>query len=439
MSNQLFIYSILNKKFYEDYSKKYVNSEFTNIILSKINENWTINKDSIFLYVYCSQVLPNQGWKIHLSATLKNAKEVLDIASDVLIKNKIIFKCLLDMETIKMTSQKAYPRQSYGKFITIYPRNEEEFKFIICTLYEVLKDFEGPYILSDKRYLDCKVIYYRYGGFLPKFRYDTEGNAIYFIVDGHGNDIEDRRLPYFFLPDGIDDIYCNNVNDNSSILTKEYEIVKAIRFTNAGGVYLAKKKLNSQFVIIKEARPYTQLITEDIDAIFIRKEELKKLKELQHTGYVPNVINDFYDWEHFFIVEEYIEGYTLDEFVVKSNPFIRMGTENQVREYMISIINIFIKIADFVSILHHDNMIYSDFSLENIMITTSFDVKIIDLEGCGHDNSTVYRAVTKGFYDFIETKNLYASDIYGLGCLLFSCILKKTNMLDIQPNTIEIF
>lgn len=439
MNNHLFINSILNDKFYENYSMKTVNDEFINIVTPKLIDNWTIKKERIFFNAYHEQSLPSQGWKIHLSATVKNAKDILNIASDILIKNGISFKFLLDMDTLKITSQKAFPRESYGKFITIYPANVDQFKFIIDILYKSLKDFEGPYILSDKRYLDCKVLYYRYGGFLPNFRYDTEGNPIPFILDGQGNPTIDRRLPYFQLPNGIDDVFPNTPNDTSSNFKEKYELIKAIRFTNSGGVYIANQKSNNQLVIVKEARPYTQIIDENIDAVFIRKEESRRLEELHHTGYIPNIIDSFYEWEHFFIVEEYIEGYTLDEFVIKNAPIPRMGTDNQVNQYFIDITNIFIKLSDFLVILHQNNMMYSDFSLDNIIITPNFDVKIIDLEGCVHNDSSVYRMVTNGFYDSIKTNNIFASDIYGLGCLLFSCILKKTNMINIQPNTIEIF
>ena len=36
------------------------------------------------------------------------------------------------------------------------------------SLYDELKLFNGPYILTDKRYLDAKVIYYRYGLINPQ-------------------------------------------------------------------------------------------------------------------------------------------------------------------------------------------------------------------------------------------------------------------------------
>jgi hypothetical protein len=60
-------------------------------------------------------------------------------------------------------NNKTMNRASGGKFITIYPRNKNDFKFYIQNLYQILKPFEGPYILSDRRYKDCKVLYYRFG------------------------------------------------------------------------------------------------------------------------------------------------------------------------------------------------------------------------------------------------------------------------------------
>ncbi|MSU01267.1 lanthionine synthetase LanC family protein [Tissierella pigra] len=439
MITDLLLYSIENNKFYEDFSKKNINKEFIDILLHKIDCDWKIEKRGIYHIIYQNLELPSQGWKIHISATLENAEDILDIVASILIPKKIAFKVLLDIETLKVTSQKSFPRQSYGKFITIYPKNLNEFKQVIDLLYIRLRQFEGPYILSDKRYKDCKVIYYRYGGFLSNYEYDNEGNSKPCIIDGYNRKIEDLRVPYFKLPPGINDVFTNFENNSKSQLTERYKVIKAIRFTNAGGVYLGEDIKTKELVVIKEARPHTVLIGDGKDAIYIRKEEVKRLKEFELTGYVPKVIDYFYDWEHFFTIVEYIDGEVLDEFVIRNNPIYRMGTGVQVQDYLKKIIKIFIKLSDFISILHKNKYIFGDFALDNFMITLDLDIKAIDLEGCNREGSLTQRAGTKGFFETMRHQNLYESDIYSLGCLLFSCILKKNNMIDIKKDTFEVF
>ena len=370
---------------------------------------------------------------------MENAEEILDIVASILISRKTAFKILLDIETLKTISQKPFPRQSYGKFITIYPKTLSEFVELVHLLYEKLKSFDGPYILSDKRYKDCNVLYYRYGGFLPNYEYDNEGNSKSLITDGHGRKFEDIRLPYFKLPPGIDDVFPDLENNSKSQLGEKYDVIKAIRFTNAGGTYLGESRTIKKLVVIKEARPHTVLIGDGKDAVSIRKEEVMKLKDFESTGYVPRVIDFFYDWEHFFTIVEYIDGETLDEFIVNNNPIYRMGTGLQVQEYLIKVIKIFIKLSGFISILHNHKYIFGDFSLDNFMITSDLGVKAIDLEGCYKEDSVTHKVGTKGFFEIAQNQNVFGSDIYSLGCLLFGCILKKNNLIDIKKDTIEVF
>ena len=64
-------------------------------------------------------------------------------------------------------NSKRWARQGAGKFITIYPFDEDQFVSVIEQLHQATRQFEGPYILSDRRYKDSKVVFYRYGGMSP--------------------------------------------------------------------------------------------------------------------------------------------------------------------------------------------------------------------------------------------------------------------------------
>ncbi|MCS1382968.1 hypothetical protein NXZ75_12240 [Lysinibacillus sphaericus] len=65
------------------------------------------------------------------------------------------------------------------------------------------------------------------------------------------------------MPDFVKDFddYLNTINIASDVETKgdnhldQYNIEKALSFSNAGGVYLATRKQDNLKVIIKEARP----------------------------------------------------------------------------------------------------------------------------------------------------------------------------------------
>ncbi len=180
-----------------------------------------LDKDDIFILVddkwyfvnFKNVDLPTQGWKIHISATPSNSIEILTKVSKILVNNKIPFKFLKTFDLFFKQNSKDSNRASSGKFITIYPPNEEIFKKIINELYLELKNYEGPYILSDKRFKDCKVIYYRYGGILPIAKSDYLGQKKYYIKTPNNLLYEDKRKPYYFLPYFVNDIFDNKKYD----------------------------------------------------------------------------------------------------------------------------------------------------------------------------------------------------------------------------------
>ena len=71
-------------------------------------------------------------------------------------------------------------------------RKTMNYSGICLNLYFKLKDFEMPYVLSDRRYKDCAVLYYRYGGFKEIIRYDDEGKKEYLILDSDNEYIIDN-------------------------------------------------------------------------------------------------------------------------------------------------------------------------------------------------------------------------------------------------------
>lgn len=307
--------------------------------------------------------------------------EILVKVTEYLDETNIAFKVIRSMALYQLTSQKSFPREMYGKFITIYPDSEKSFKKIIKGLYKILRKYRGPRILSDKRYKDCLVLYYRYGGINPICKIDTLGHKKTYIKDGKGNLIEDIRNPYYDLVPFIKDPFRPEKFTRSRLL-KEYDVTDVVDFRNSGGIYAACCKKNGKKVIIKEARPYTVLINKEDDAISLRQREVESLKILGKTGYVPELLDYYYDSEHFFLIEEYIEGRTFYEYVMFENVILRKGKASQIISYFIDLVEIFKCIVQFLEEVECHDMIMTDLSIDNIIIMDNGGIKIIDMEGC---------------------------------------------------------
>lgn len=203
--------------------------------------------------------LPDQGWKIHVTALYEESQSILEKVSRLCIDERIEFKHLKDRQSFIKANSKNANRASSGKFITIYPVNNEVFVKLLEMISLATQEFKkGAYILSDKRWKNSN-IFYRYGGFKSIFNEYGE----HCIKDGKGNLIKDERTPFYQVPDFVKDFdeYLNTLNNIDDVEIKgesnldRYEIETALSYSNAGGVYRATRKKDKLRVIIKEARP----------------------------------------------------------------------------------------------------------------------------------------------------------------------------------------
>ena len=95
--------------------------------------------------------LPDQGWKIHCSATKENAQEILQAVSAYCFSRRIHFKFLPSATDLFRSNVKYAPRGGSGKFITIYPVDSKDKDRIHHELARVIGGYEGPYIHSALR------------------------------------------------------------------------------------------------------------------------------------------------------------------------------------------------------------------------------------------------------------------------------------------------
>lgn len=246
-----------------------VNYKFKLLAKKLLPSDWKMEEmDDI--WIVCSNPkndFPKQGFKIHISATILNAKEILKTSIPIIVSHNSNFKFLKELKNLLFMTSKMANRGSSGKFITIYPPDEETFKALLEELYKSLKHYEGPYILSDMRYKDCKVLYYRYGGFWKMERINVKGERVYVIEAPDGSYYDDIRHPFYTLPPWVKDPFDNEtISPKEEIILKErYKVISAIQFSNNGGIYNAYDLLENKEVIIKEARPYVSMSLNGID------------------------------------------------------------------------------------------------------------------------------------------------------------------------------
>lgn len=212
LKRDIFSYLLLSNEYFEDLGVYKPTNEFYEIVEKLLDSSWKIDKESIW-FVARNPVhknkLPLQGWKIHISGTILNGKEILETLTPLFIAEKVVFKFVCDGKILQYINSKNYNRSGAGKFIAIYPYSEGHFKDLIEKIYLLTKKFSGPYILSDKPYKDSECVFYRYGGYQLKYLINIFGEKIPQMLSNTGDLIPDERLPYFVLPKWVKDPFEN--------------------------------------------------------------------------------------------------------------------------------------------------------------------------------------------------------------------------------------
>src|SRR5690606_3737264 len=184
------LYRYFDLEHYGNFNKYKPGSELINIVRAVIPLDWNITKIGNWYKVLPPVYdMPKQGWKIHISAMPSNCAEIITQVTQICAEKNIPYKFLLDTFVVELSTSKSWTREASGKFITIYPQNEEAFKEQIELFYEQLKDFNGAYILTDKRYKDSKIIYYRYGGIIGEWGLGVYGEKKYMLTAPNGDQV----------------------------------------------------------------------------------------------------------------------------------------------------------------------------------------------------------------------------------------------------------
>lgn len=426
-----FMYSLSDERFYEPFEGRYEPAdEYLTLVaslLKDVSSDWLTTRDGFWFHVHPKRfALPVQGWKVHVSATIGNGASILERAARIALANGIPFKFALDRNILSLISSKKWHRGSSGKFITLYPSDLACFKTLLEQLYAELHSEEGPYILSDRRYKDCRVLYYRFGGIKRTTCLEIKGEKIPVLVSPEGEAVPDLRTPYFAPPPWVADPFPSQEPAHQEITLNagKYLVKRAFAFSNSGGVYLAQDRTAGAEVVIKEARAHTLMDGRGNDAIKLLKKEHEILELLRDTGIAPKPLESFFDWENFFLAEEYVDGADIRELMLTQSPLMRVNPSLDDTSHFYEIFRgIFTSFAQAINVLHERRIVFGDLSANNIKIDPlTYAVRLIDFEGAfrlGVDEPTYL--YTPGFRNASSLRNNtpgFADDLYALAAIM---------------------
>ncbi|MEU3985181.1 class III lanthionine synthetase LanKC [Streptomyces sp. NPDC026672] len=338
-----------------------------------------------------------QGWKLHVSATSHTSADTLRRSLPVLRDAGVRFKFLVDPAEVRELNGKSFSRSASGKFITVYPPDETAFHTVARALTDALQGCEGPYVLSDRRYPGSRVVSYRYGGFTSRFRLQPLGIRELLIESPDGSLVRDTRTPYWTRPDWTTDPVTHegppapadpDAPKPRRTLAGRYEIENAIVFSNRGGIYRAVDTVTGADVVLREARPGVEVGPDGLDAVALLRHEYDLLTELADSGWFVRPLDFFQQWEHSYLVEEWVGDSHLGRIVTTQNPVFELDlTPARLSDYYQRLQGIWLQIADAIALCHERGIVLGDLSPTNIMVTPDDRICVIDLESAFHEGT----------------------------------------------------
>ncbi|WP_225097601.1 class III lanthionine synthetase LanKC [Streptomyces sp. CoH27] len=376
---------------------------------------------------------PAQGWKIHSSATAANADRIAAVVWDYCVPRRIPFKFVPGPHLLHLRNAKYAGRDTSGKFVTLYPADEEQLHRVLRELGALLEGFEGPYILTDLRWHDGP-LYVRYGAFARRYVVDERGTLVPAVADGTGTLVPDRRAPSFQVPDWVTlpEFLRPHLQARNTTTVGElpYRIEKALHFSNGGGVYTGTDTRDGRPVVLKEARPYAGLAADGADAVARLEREKAALERVAGTGVVPEVRDWFLLGEHRFLVMDHVVGRPLNSFFAERHPLLTADPDPaKVAAYTAWALRINAAVERAVAAIHARGLVFNDLHVFNIMVAEDEQsVYLIDFEAAAPAEAGARQTVAHpGFFAPPDRRGADI-DRYALACLRLALFLPVTTL-----------
>jgi hypothetical protein len=120
--------------------------------------------------------LPDQGWKIHIASSIRDAPRLFAKVVPALLAGNCTFKMPASIDDAIAINSGRAGRTLIGKIITLYPGDDGEVPALAAGLDRTWQSGEAPEILTDLRLRPGSTIHIRFGAF--------KSNAV--VADAHG-------------------------------------------------------------------------------------------------------------------------------------------------------------------------------------------------------------------------------------------------------------
>ncbi|MDH6580163.1 class IV lanthionine synthetase LanL [Kitasatospora sp. MAP5-34] len=386
---------------------------------------WTVTSEEFWCRVDPDQRRnrPAQGWKLHVSATPLSAPLILHRCASVLIDDRASFKFAGTLRRVAELVDARYDRSAGGKFLTVYPDDDEQFRRLAERLHLATTGLPGPGILSDRQYRPDSLVHYRYGAFRSVVRLGNDGTWDHMLTAPDGELEEDRRLAWYSPPSWArsplpDPPGASAERPTAVLLGGRYVVKRAIRHAYKGGVFLGTDQETGREVVVKEARRHVGAGLNGEDIATRLRHEAAMHTLLAPLGLSPQALAEFGQGGNQYLVQERIAGETLRNWVAGQS--VRL---------LGPVLHLAGQLVAAVAAVHEAGLVLRDLNPNNLMVTAEGRLRLIDLETVCRPGEPARRSYTPG-YGAPEVVAAPAdgpapgceADLFSLGATLFHLV-----------------
>jgi serine/threonine protein kinase len=378
----------------------------------------------------------DQGWKLHVSATILNAPQILRRIARVLIECGVQFKAARSLDDVlRLNSGLLNAYSQVGKIITVYPRSDDEAVHLAKDLHQRTYRFKAPSVPFDLRLADTANVYYRYGAF-KKVEIERNGAQIPAVISPSGELVPDvRENP---KPDWVCDPFQNltarrKVRNRKSVTANSFPVVRALVQRGKGGVYQAIDLQSNppRVCLLKEGRRHGEMSWDGRDGAWRVRNEERVLSRLSRSGIkVPQVYSRFQVDGNVYLAMEFVDGESLQTLLLRKKR--RLSIQR--------VLSLGIEIATFLDQMHRAGWAWRDCKPHNLIVNSKGRLVPVDFEGAEQINRP--DPLLWGTPPFMpraarerNSHNGLTDDLYALGAILF-LLLSGRIFDDAQPTSI---
>jgi tRNA A-37 threonylcarbamoyl transferase component Bud32 len=351
----------------------------------------------------------DRGWKLHVSAALPHALDVLERALEVLLRGETSFKVAASMRVLESLNEGDAGPGQIGKFMTIYPETDEVSVRLATELHKATEGLRGPPVLSDRPLQPGSLVHYRYGHFSEPVEGESTGRT----TD------ELAARPFYTPPPDVGDPFLNaNVSppDNKGLIASRYFVSSTLHRSARGAVHVGVDMQKVEECILKRAWRDARLTPDGVDARDQLRDEAEKLRRIEGRGPWPRVIDLVDDRTDLILVLERVPGVSLAAAVHRLFDERRPPDIPRMAGWGT-------RLAGALATVHDAGLVYRDLNPENVIVGRSEKLSLVDFELAQEPGpvSEFYVAGTPGFISPRQAAGeaaTFSDDAYAFGALL---------------------